>query len=81
MQISSLMQANRIDFLHLVQGRISIVARLYIGLSRIDNIMLPLGWRERYRFLWRRQLPIRTAMWLSCATHNATLVNIDHYRK
>ena len=48
------MQANRIGLPHLEHGRIPISARLYSGFSRIDDIMLPLYWREHYRSLCRR---------------------------
>jgi len=38
------MQANRIGLPHLEHGRIPISARLYSGVGRIDDIMLPLYW-------------------------------------
>jgi hypothetical protein len=76
------MQANRIGLPHLVHGRIPISARLYNGLSWIDDIMLPL--------YWAGALPISLSPITACSDGDGTslalctntaLVNIDHYRK
>ena len=48
------MQANRIGLPHLEHGRIPISARLCSGFGWVDDIMLPLYWREHYRSLCRR---------------------------
>jgi hypothetical protein len=76
------MQANRIGLPHLEHGRIPISARLYSGVGRIDDIMLPLYWAGALPISLSPITAYSDGDGASLAQYaNAALVNIAHIGK